>query len=69
MDKSKLKPCPFCGSKAECVENTGRQRGSKRVFHICCNGCSIMQTKWLHSKKEAIEAWNMRSEDGGCNNA
>ena len=69
---SELKPCPFCGGKsirlnafgfgqwsAECLccyVETKRYMGSTSV-KFCGE---VMQ----QGRKEAIEAWNRRAEDG-----
>lgn len=57
---AELKPCPFCGGEAEIVENDC-------FVDVCCKNlrcrgwASCLEYK---TKKEAIEAWNRRAEDG-----
>jgi Lar family restriction alleviation protein len=55
-----LKPCPFCGGKAEVVDNEYFVDVS--CAHIHCRGyaASLM----YNNKKEAIEAWNRRADNG-----
>ena len=58
-----LKRCPFCGGRA------GTRRFSGKFFDVykvyCMNeDCFIEpETRPYYSKKEAIEAWNMRIKD------
>jgi len=54
MNKTKLKPCPFCGGDSlVLIENT--------VYCIHCLDC---KTKGPHgeSEKEANELWDQRDE-------
>lgn len=55
--KKELKPCPFCGHKAELWEDMA---GS---WLIQCNGCGI-STMHRWSQKMCIEEWNRRVSDG-----
>ena len=60
----KLRECPFCGGRA------GTRRFSGKFFDVytgyCMNeDCFIEpETRPYYSKKEAIEAWNRRANDG-----
>ena len=55
---NELKPCPFCGNKAEII-NTGNH--FPRVFYrIVCYSFCTMQGKLYDTKEEAVEAWNRR---------
>ena len=59
-----LKPCPFCGGKAELVYIIHGELCS--VHHICDYFGSkvlFMRSKLFNNKEEAIKAWNMRSEN------
>ena len=50
-----LKPCPFCGGEAECIEETDWEIG-------CYNGqCATEPSVWTLSKERAIAAWNTRA--------
>lgn len=53
-DKMKLKPCPFCGGKAEMLNY------SEKEWLVCCPICSGMVEKWRETEIEAIEQWNRR---------
>ncbi len=63
--ETKLKPCPFCGRKAELVR---MEYGSGSVyFGITCENwrCAVASVVPNFSyEEEAIEAWNRRAEDG-----
>jgi hypothetical protein len=51
----KLKPCPFCGGEAACIEETDWEIG-------CYNGqCATEPSVWTLSKERAIAAWNTRA--------
>lgn len=59
--ENKLKPCPFCGSKATLHE---RADG----FFVDCSTqfgfCSVMPATWVFkSEDEAIEGWNRRADN------
>lgn len=59
IDKeSKLKPCPFCGGKAEVSSIIG---GGSAVI---CKDCEIKTSYIFSSKESAIEFWNRRSNNG-----
>ena len=53
-----LKPCPFCGGKAELfgTEETG-------VFYVECLDCNVNDN--FDTAEEAIAAWNRRMNDEG----
>ena len=65
----KLKPCPFCGSKARLV-----RRKSNGAFDIGCENldcygwncteedCVLCKDGYV-KKEEAIKAWNRRIEE------
>lgn len=64
-----LKPCPFCGSHATIIENSGRPKGAPHKFHAACNNekCGAFTgLAWRSTAKETAEAWNTRAE---CKNA
>lgn len=60
----KLKPCPFCGGEAECLN-----KNKVRTFcAVMCKNCGAIIAKL--KKHTAIEAWNKRSDNNGgksCN--
>lgn len=54
-----LKPCPFCGRKA--VLEKYQEFDGKNVYQVYCpDATTQVRTKWFHTEKEAIEAWNRR---------
>ena len=52
----KLKPCPFCGGKAEILTTDSYSGFDYCVMCISCIG----NVDWCNTKEEAIEAWNRR---------
>lgn len=60
--KDNLKPCPFCGGKAECKTNYmfGRSHG----HFVFCTKCSITQDRVYATKTYAIKKWNRRVNNG-----
>ena len=52
---NKLKPCPFCGSEVNMIEeNVGE-------YTVVCHGCQVLMiADDVSSKNEAIERWNNR---------
>lgn len=64
----KLKPCPFCGSKAELYQNikedgTGDFNGR---YFVRCDPCDlVIDSAWDVPEAEAIAAWNRRTPANG----
>lgn len=66
----KLKPCPFCGGKTK--ESVRFVKGNLKTIKIICVECgcgtAIFQQypfqPWQAVKKEAVVAWNRRSDNG-----
>lgn len=57
----KLKPCPFCGGKAELVADVFDQ---KRIWYVrCCGtGCAVFsETADRPTPQEAAKLWNRRA--------
>ena len=54
-----LKPCPFCGGEAACIEDASHST----AWEIgCYNGqCAAEPSVWEPRKEVAIAAWNIRA--------
>jgi len=55
--KTKLKPCPFCGSASIYISEKLHP-----LYIISCNGCEV-QTDIHNPKEDAIKAWNTRAKE------
>lgn len=60
-----LKPCPFCGGRAELSEGSF---DGKEISYVMCKNCASQGEFFFVSPKyasaeRAIEAWNRRAED------
>ena len=58
MASEELKPCPFCGGKAELID-VGRYEGRYEWFIKCRRGC-VEQSHIYKAKSSAVKAWNRR---------
>ena len=56
------KQCPFCGGKAQRVEDLIR-RYREFPFYIQCADCGA-KTNRCPEMKDAVKAWNRRADDG-----
>ena len=52
MTETNLKPCPFCGGEAKCIEFYG-------LYHVICCNCHIAG-KDCPTRESAVSAWNTR---------
>ena len=66
---AELKPCPFCGGSAHVGEL--KKSVSPRFYVFCSNNKEncIAAEKYIfgafyYTRKEAIEAWNRREDNG-----
>lgn len=60
MEKTELKPCPFCGSDSLRKQITAWPR------YITCNGCGAEQRSGLIDDEgidDVIRKWNRRAND------
>lgn len=55
-EKTELKPCPFCGEKADYSQSVNM--GGWKVLCERCGG----QTRFFRTPEQAIEAWNRRAD-------
>ena len=58
MSELKLKPCPFCGGKAELV-SIGKVPNIKYTISCGTGGC-MANISHCSSAENAINAWNKR---------
>ena len=54
-----LKPCPFCGGKAELIPLQYPE------CYILCKKCKVEQGHIYRAKQAAIKAWNRRKPYAG----
>ena len=60
----KLKPCPFCGGKAEVLIGCDcEQFGGYEVGYIICTGCRTEVYFGLVNEEQVAEHWNRRATD------
>jgi len=62
----KLKPCPFCGGKAEVVDY-GLTGKLKVVQCSDCGARTRVFDPYIKFGESGIEAWNRRVSDESCN--
>ena len=57
MTNDKLKPCPFCGGKAEINTNENRS-----MLHVACSLCLVRTDDYYSEYRDyAIQDWNRRN--------
>lgn len=63
MSVAKLKPCPFCGGKAEIVYRTNYS--AHKFYRTECSECDARTASYEDEpgKGEAIERWSRRAGD------
>lgn len=60
-----LKSCPFCGGEAKLQDTTYGNNISAYVVRCKNIECNVRPTtNWFRLRKDAIEMWNRRAEDG-----
>jgi Lar family restriction alleviation protein len=62
-EKDELKPCPFCGGKAEVMNDDFFEVFDANAFWIKCTECGLT-TGDSATEEEAIKAWNRRGTGG-----
>lgn len=60
---SELKPCPFCGGKGTVTLYPTVGGNWRLAYVVCCNECWA-KTGYYDTRREAVEAWNWRHDDG-----
>lgn len=55
----KLKPCPFCGGKAEIIYSDYKINDVR----IQCIKCNVKTSWWMGEMEELIEQWNTRVKE------
>lgn len=60
MEMTQLKPCPFCGGKAEML--ISEYEDSRKEYLVACTECDGMVERWRKTEEEAAEQWNRRAE-------
>jgi Lar family restriction alleviation protein len=60
MEITDLKPCPFCGGKAELIK---RRQCLADAYSVRCknSGCRGRTQKLVRTEQQAIEEWNRRA--------
>lgn len=53
-----LKPCPFCGGKAEFM--SGRDYAMPTHYYVYCTKCYCRTPIRYDNEKNAIKTWNRR---------
>lgn len=61
MEMEKLKPCSFCGGKAEIL--ISEYNDSRKEYLVACTECDGMVERWRKIEEEAVEQWNRRISD------
>lgn len=62
MDEKKieLKPCPFCGSKAE-IQSLSNYHKEGYCYFATCLMCGAEMPRTAKNIQQAVELWNRRS--------
>lgn len=58
MSNTELKPCPFCGGKA----NIDCGNGIYEVYYVFCKKCKTRHPNRL-TREDAIKFWNRRADN------
>ena len=66
MEELKIKPCPFCGGKADVLERYRKGTPNRKMFWVECTSCGISQAhhdlSGYRTPNKAVERWNRRFE-------
>lgn len=59
-----LKPCPFCGGKAEILWDAEAEAWGERGFYkVRCSDCITVHYNFFFTIEDAAETWNRRAEN------
>lgn len=61
LEKTALKPCPFCGGEAHIFQIQENSKLQSRLWVVRCPVCGANQLPFSE-KHYAVEAWNRRAE-------
>lgn len=62
MPEYELKPCPFCGGKAEIAQTMPCGTRTYRFFATCLV-CGVEMPRIARTRKQATEVWNRRVDN------
>ena len=62
MEMEQLKPCPFCGGKAQIFTDDEMGYLGNNQYLVKCENC-LCGTGHYNNPECAIEAWNKRAND------
>ncbi len=65
MNDNELKPCPYCGKKAEMKTYKHVPRGTDYVPRCTDASCCGRSTKRFTTREAAVYFWNRRATDDG----
>ncbi len=60
--QNELKPCPFCGGKANLKEKYIHGVANRKNYWVVCTNCQI-RIQDRNSVEKAIEQWNRRVDN------
>lgn len=61
---NELKPCPFCGGKAELSAAGWKCKDKQERYIVRCEKCWTSRCTMPKHLNRAIALWNERAEDG-----
>ncbi|MEA4884284.1 MAG: Lar family restriction alleviation protein [Clostridia bacterium] len=60
---SELKPCPFCGGKAQYLSARTEERSGVMLHTVCCTVCGA-STRTCSNRQLACAVWSRRVQAG-----
>lgn len=68
IERTDLKPCPFCGGKAEIRRGGKGNASAPEMSWVACTRCGARTEAWTvsasyASDEMAVNSWNRRPED------